>query len=296
MNSGKVVLVTGCSSGFGRVISETLARKNYHVFATMRALEGRSANAACELQAAAAREALLLRVLELDVTDDASVERAIDAVIQEAGRIDVLINNAGCSLHGLLEASTFEQVQRIFDINFFGVVRMNRAVLPHMRRQGSGLLLHISSMAGRIVIPGLGIYSASKFALEALAEAYHHELASQGIDSVILEPGAYATAISQNVQAAADVGRAATYGPVSEISKRVFASLGPRRDPQEVADLVLHLIQTPAGSRPLRVAVGVRVDGLRNLNEVSEQIQKGFLDMTGLAPLTTFQASAASTD
>ncbi len=296
MNTEKVALVTGCSSGFGRVISETLARKNYHVFATMRALQSRNANAARELHEAAARESLPLHVLELDVTDDASVERAVDAVIKEAGRIDVLVNNAGCSLHGLLEASTIEQVQRIVDINFFGVVRMNRAVLPHMRRQGSGLLLHISSMAGRIVVPGLGIYSASKFALEALAEAYHYELASQGIDSVILEPGAYATAISQNVQAAADQDRAAPYGPVSEISKKLFANIGPRRNPQEVADLVLHLIETPAGRRPLRVAVGVSDDGLRDLNRVSEQLQKGFLNRTGLAPLTTFQARAASTD
>jgi NAD(P)-dependent dehydrogenase (short-subunit alcohol dehydrogenase family) len=131
----------------------------------------------------------------LDWASQAHAVVIVDALAQ-AGRIDILVNNAGYALYGLAETATLEQAKRIMETNFFGVVRMNRAVLPHMRRQGSGLLVHISSGAGRVGAPGLGLYSASKFALEALAEAYRYELAAQGIDSVIVEPGGYVTAVS----------------------------------------------------------------------------------------------------
>ena len=123
MTPKKVVLITGSSSGFGRMIAETLSRQQYEVFATMRAIYGRNANAAQELLALAARESVSLRVLELDVTDDASVERAVESVIAQAGRIDVLVNNAGYGLIGLVEAFTMEQARRQFETNFFGVVR-----------------------------------------------------------------------------------------------------------------------------------------------------------------------------
>jgi len=166
-----VILITGCSSGFGRLIAETMARKGYRVFATMRAVQDRNADVARELHALAERESLSLQVLEIDVTDDASVERAVDGAIALTGRIDILVNNAGYALLGLTEACTLEQAQHILNTNFLGAVRMNRAILPHMRFRGSGLLIHISSGAGRIALPGLGFYSASKFALEALAEA-----------------------------------------------------------------------------------------------------------------------------
>jgi NAD(P)-dependent dehydrogenase (short-subunit alcohol dehydrogenase family) len=123
----------------------------------------------------------------------------VDAVVAKAGRIDVAINNAGYSLTGLAEAVTTEQARRIMDTNFLGPVRVNRAVLPHMRRQRSGMLIHISSGAGRITAPSLGFYCASKFALEALAESYSYELASQGIESVIVEPGPYETPVFGNM-------------------------------------------------------------------------------------------------
>ena len=168
-NTGAVVLITGASSGFGRLIAETLARKQYRVFATMRDIEGRNAAAARELRALAESESLHLDVCELDVTDEGSVERAVAVVIGQAGGIDVLVNNAAYGVLGLTESFTTEQAQRVFDTNFLGIVRTNRAVLPHMRRKGSGLLLYVSSGAGRIVIPCMGLYTASKFALEAFA-------------------------------------------------------------------------------------------------------------------------------
>jgi NAD(P)-dependent dehydrogenase (short-subunit alcohol dehydrogenase family) len=248
-----VILITGCSSGFGRLIAETMARKGYRVFATMRAVQDRNADVARQLRALAERESLSLQVLEIDVTDDASVERAVDGAIALTGRIDILVNNAGYALLGLTEACTLEQAQHILNTNFLGAVRMNRAILPHMRFRGSGFLIHISSGAGRIALPGLGFYSASKFALEALAEAYRYELAPEGIDSVIVEPGAFPTAVFEKTDHAADPSRASTYGSGNEIPKKILAAISSSRgDPQEVADCVVQLVEMPAGNRPLR--------------------------------------------
>src|SRR5262249_44035956 len=154
---------TGASTGFGRLIAETAARKGYRVFASMRNVEGKNAANARELGELANRESVWLRALELDVTDDASAERAVAEALREGGRIDVLVNNAGYGLMGVTEAVTLEQARRIMDTNFFGAVRMNRAVLPQMRKQGSGLLVHISSGGGRVVVPSMGFYCASKW-------------------------------------------------------------------------------------------------------------------------------------
>src|ERR671925_616701 len=178
--SGKnqVVLITGTSSGFGRLIAETLARKKFHVFATMRNTKTRNAAAARELEQLAQRESLNLHVLELDVTQDASVEQAVKEVVAKCGRIDVLVNNAGYGIMDLSETVTVAQAQRRLDVNFFGVVRMNRAILPVMKRQASGLLLHVSSGGGRLAVPGMGLYCAHKFVVEDLGENYRHELAA----------------------------------------------------------------------------------------------------------------------
>ena len=286
----RVVLITGCSTGFGRVTAETLARKKYHVYAAMRNVGGRNAENVRELQALAERESLVLHPVELDVNDDASVDRAVDKVIQDAGHIDVLVNNAGLSIRGLTEAVTIEQMRRVFETNVVAVQRMNRAVLPHMRSRGTGLLIHISSQAGRVVIPGFGIYGASKFALEALVESYHYELAGEGIDCISVQPGAYATAISQNADKAADEVRALNYGPGGEIPKTLMANLGKRGDPQEIADVLLRLIEMPAGRRPLRTEVGVTGDFVARINNFTDTIQEGILNVLGLLPLTVFRS------
>src|SRR5260370_7547710 len=188
MNSKKVVLITGSSTGLGRLFTETLAGKGHTVFATMRDPGGRNAKNASEIRTLGEKNSLPIYVLELDVTDDASVERAMDVAVGKAGRIDVAINNAGYYLSGLSEAVTTEQAQRLMDTNFLGAVRVNRAVLPHMRRQRSGVLMHISSAAGRLVAPSMGLYCASKFALETLPESYRSKLPPQQIKSVIVKP------------------------------------------------------------------------------------------------------------
>ena len=294
MNSNQVILITGSSTGFGRMFAETLARKGHTVFATMRDPGGRNAKNSSEIRTLAEKDSLPIYVLELDVTNDISVERAVDAAIAKAGRIDVAINNAGYYLSGLEEAVTTEQAQRLMDTNFLGPVRVNRAVLPHMRRQRSGVLMHISSGAGRVVLPSAGFYCASKFALEALAEAYSYELAAQGIESVIVQPGQYETPVFGNTVRAADEARTNAYGAVKEIPAKVNAALSSTAgNAQEVADAVVRIIETPAGEKQLRYFVGPQDFGVDEINALAKRVQANVLEGFGLAADTRFLKSKA---
>jgi len=296
MKSGEVVLVTGTSSGFGRLIAETLARKGYQVFATMRNVKGRNAAAAREMTELAKRESLSSQTLELDVTNDVSVESAVSKAVLQCGRIDVLVNNAGFGIVDLAETVTMAQAQRQFDTNFFGVLRMNRAVLPVMKRQGSGLLLHVSSGAGRLVIPGMGLYCASKFALEALAETYRYELASQRIDSVVIEPGAYATPIMEKLERGEDPLRKGGYGELADIPEKIQAKIASSRaNPQEIADAVLRIIETPAGQRQLRYRVGPGGPGVQKINALTDEVQVQLLEAFGVTELAKFRTRATGT-
>jgi NAD(P)-dependent dehydrogenase (short-subunit alcohol dehydrogenase family) len=295
MNSKQVVLITGSSTGFGRLFTDTLARKGHTVFATMRDPEGRNAKNAAEIRTLAEKNSLPIHILEMDVTDEASVERAVDAAIAKAGRIDVAINNAGYYVAGLEEAVTAEQAKRLMDTNFLGPVRVNRAVLPRMRRQRGGLLMHVSSAAGRVVVPSAGFYCASKFALEALAEAYSYELAAQGIESVIVEPGAYETSVFGNTVMAADEGRTDTYGTAKEIPAKVGAALSSGAgNAQEVADAVLRIIETPAGEKQLRYFVSPQDFGVGQINALSTQVQASVLEALGVAANTKFVKGKAA--
>jgi NAD(P)-dependent dehydrogenase (short-subunit alcohol dehydrogenase family) len=286
----QVVLITGASSGFGRLIAETLARKNYQVFATMRSVNGRNATAARDLQEFAERESLCLQTLELDVTGDASVESAVSEVVVKCGRIDVLVNNAGHGIMDLAETVPLAQAQRQFDTNFFGVLRMNRAVLPAMKRQRSGLLLHVSSGGGRLAIPGMGLYCASKFAMEALAEVYRYELASLGIDSVILEPGAYATPIMGKLERGEDPARKSGYGEMAQVPENLKAKIGSSRaDPQEIADAVLQIIETPVGQRQLRYRIGPGGPGVARINALTDEVQAQLINAFGITDLVKFR-------
>jgi NAD(P)-dependent dehydrogenase (short-subunit alcohol dehydrogenase family) len=297
MKSGAVVLVTGTSSGFGRLIAETLARNHFQVFATMRNVKGRNATAAREIAEVAKRESLSLQTLELDVTDDVSVESAVSKIVLQCGRVDVLVNNAGFGIVDLAETVTMAQAQRQFDTNFFGVLRMNRAVLPVMKRRGSGLLLHVSSGAGRLVIPGMGLYCASKFALEALAETYRYELASRGIDSVVIEPGAYATPIMEKLERGEDPSRKSGYGEMGEIPEKIQARIASSRaNPQEIADSVLQIIETPAGQRQLRYRVGPGGPGVQKINALTDEVQVQLLEAFGVTELAKFKTRASGAD
>ena len=167
---------------------------------------------------------------------------------------------------------------------------MNRAVLPFMRRLGSGLLLHVSSGAGRVVIPAMAHYCASKYALEALAEAYRYELASLGIDSVVIEPGAYPTPIMTAFEGGADAARAAGYGDAAQIPDKVRTVLqGTKANPQEIADALLQVIETPAGTRRLRYRVGSGGAGVERINALTDEVQAQLLQDFGVAELADLQ-------
>jgi NAD(P)-dependent dehydrogenase (short-subunit alcohol dehydrogenase family) len=235
-----------------------MARRGYSVFATMRDSAGRNTSHREALESLAKRENLALRVLEMDVASDESVSSATQEALKSAGRIDVVVNNAGVAMLGITEAYSIAKMQRLFEVNVFGAARVNRAVLPAMRRQRSGLLIHVSSAAGRVVVPYVGIYSASKFALEALADSYRSELAPFGVDSVIVEPGIHRTPILENFQAPDDEGRAAEYRPDADYVARVkavfdAANAAPETPgSEEVAEAFIRLVEMPAGTRPLR--------------------------------------------
>lgn len=298
MRTDSVIVVTGSSSGLGRRTAETLARRGHAVYAAMRAMGGRNAAVAAELHGLAAREGLELRVVEMDVGDAASVDAAVHTIAVEAGRVDVAVNNAGALYVGVTEAFTLAQAERQIDVNLFGAARVNRAVLPYMRRQGSGLLVHVSSLAGRLVFPFFGFYCASKFALEALAEAYRYELAGLGIDSVIVEPGPFPTRLIDSNPGPEDERRVAEYGPVGEIPKallsgfrELFAS-ADAQDPQVVADVIAELVATPAGERPLRTVAGAVDYGVVGLNDAAAPVTAGLLQGMGLGDLSRLRSGA----
>ena len=295
----QVVFITGTSTGFGRATAETLSRRGYNVIATMRGVAGKNAANAEALRALAAGEKLALQVLELDVTDDSSVNRAVEDALAQAGRIDVVINNAGVAALGITEAFPVEQFQALFNINLFGAVRVNRAVLPAMRRQRGGLLIHVSSAAGRTVVPCMAAYCASKFALEALADAYRFDLSPFGIDSVIVEPGIHRTPILEATAPAADQARLREYGAAAEYAARVKsvfdrASASPETpDEQLVVDAFVRLIETPAGERPLRTIPTPRLDSLLDpYNTAADQVRQGIAHMFRVPELLTLQQSA----
>jgi NAD(P)-dependent dehydrogenase (short-subunit alcohol dehydrogenase family) len=257
MIDGLNVLITGTSSGIGRRMAETFARAGHRVHAGMREPEGRNAAAKGELLALARTEGRSIEVVELDVTDDAQVE----AAVARAGQVDVLVNNAGLSLVGLAECSSIEQVRRAFEVNYFGAVRLCRAVLPGMRGRRSGLVVHISSMGGRVAMPSTAHYCATKAAIEMLGEVQRYELASFGVDVALVEPGLFATGIFDNAAWADDEARSAEYGELAHKGRKGVAiarqmMTAQQFDPQRVADAVLRLAQLPAGQRPLRTAVG----------------------------------------
>ncbi|MEV6932730.1 SDR family NAD(P)-dependent oxidoreductase [Dactylosporangium sp. NPDC051485] len=280
----RVVLVTGASSGFGRLTAQSLARRGHRVFAGVRDVRGRNEKAAAEL---AAIEGVDLRVIELDVTDQESADRAVEEVIAAVGRLDVLINNAGGIFVGPAEAFTAAQVQAQFDVNVLGAVRMNRAALPHLRRQGRGVLIQIGSAAARVTVPFSGLYAASKAAVAALTEAWHDELAPHGVESVILDAASYPTSIGVNATMAADQERMAIYGDafggyVAALTAR-SAEIGG--EASEVSDAIVQLVETPDGKRPRRtvVAPAAQYEAITAFNRAAEATATAFAADTGIS-------------
>jgi NAD(P)-dependent dehydrogenase (short-subunit alcohol dehydrogenase family) len=281
MPKDTVVFITGASTGFGRAAAETLARRGCTVFATMRDTAERNAASCRDLRSVAQERGLRLEVLDVDVTQDAAVNQAVEHVLNRIGRIDVAINNAGIAGTGVTEAYTVEQIREVLDVNLFGAVRVNRAVLPSMRERRSGLLIHVSSGAGRLALPCMAAYCASKFALEALADAYRFELAPFGIDSVIVEPGTHRTPILKRLNRPADHARVAEYGPHAEYAERVrryheaASAAADTPGVEEVVQAFADLIEMPPGERPFRTVPTAAVQPLlQPYNALAEELRQ----------------------
>lgn len=280
------VVVTGSNSGFGRLTTEALARAGHTVFATMRATNERN-----RAHAEAMAKIPNVHVVDMDVTSDASVDAAIASIAQTTGgAIDAVVNNAGRFSMGVQEVFGLDEVKDLFETNVFGPLRVNRAVLPHMRARRSGLVVHVSSVVGRFSLPTMGTYSATKYALEALGEAQRDELAPLGIDVAIVEPGAFPTNVGVNAQYGVDDTRGADYGAVAQIPEKIGAGLGqlfasPQApNPQDVADAIAALVAMPAGQRPLRTVVdNLSGDPARNLNAHHDGQRVAILAAFGLA-------------
>jgi len=263
-----VALITGTSSGIGRLTAEMLARAGHTVYATMRDPGGRHHEAREGLARLAEADGLPIHVLEMNVTDISSIESAVSQILHESSRIDVVVNNAGLMSIGLAEGFTEAQTAHQMDVNFLGPVRVCRAVLPHLRAQHSGLLIHVTSVAGRVLLPGCALYCASKFALEAYSETLHYELAGTGVESVLVEPGPYPSHLVLNSPGPEDGERLAGYGELAGLRVRLmrhfldlFAS-SHAPDTEEVAEAILGLVNLAPGSRPIRT-VRLRFRGSR---------------------------------
>lgn len=261
MTRKQTIVITGASRGIGLLTSKTLAARGHHVVATMRDLDGRNRQQADALRSWAAAHGHTLDVLDMDISSEDAVQAAFAAI--EAQRpVDVLINNAGVMPVGLTEGFTPNQIAESIDINVLGVARTCRAALPYMRTRRKGLLIHLSSAAGRLAIPFFGVYCASKWALEAYAETLQYEVSGFGIESVIVEPSGHSTDLVKSPPGPADATRAPDYGEVAQGPatmlqnfENMFAQGLKVTDAQNVADKIYELIDT-AAPRPLRLAVG----------------------------------------
>jgi NAD(P)-dependent dehydrogenase (short-subunit alcohol dehydrogenase family) len=280
----KTILITGASSGFGRDTAETLARAGHRVFASMRDVGGRNRPHAEALRASG------IDVVELDVTDDASVERGVASVLEQAGQLNVLINNAGLGSAGISESFTTDQVRALFDVNVFGVQRTLRAVLPWFRRRREGLVVNVGSFLGRVTFPFFGLYGASKFALEAITDSYRYELSQLGIDVVLVQPSSYPTGMFASAQRPGDAERGTEYGEIGEIPGKMVGNLmhlfqgvnAP--NPHDVAEAIARIVDQPSGSRPARTVVGQSF-GADAINFQAEKVQTQLLEGLGLRQL-----------
>jgi NAD(P)-dependent dehydrogenase (short-subunit alcohol dehydrogenase family) len=239
MQVEKVALVTGSSSGIGFETALLLSKSGFHTYASMRNLE-KSKN----ITEIVNTENLPLRVIQLDVNDDISVKNAINKIIAENGRIDVLINNAGYGLFSPIEDITLDQVKEQFETNFFGVVRLVKEVLPVMRKQRNGIIVNVSSGAGRVAIPVSSAYVATKFALEGLSESMRYELKEFGINIIIIEPGVIMTNFVENMKTAGT--RSRSESPYADLIGRTLKGFGGLMDnsspPKLVAEAILNAI------------------------------------------------------
>ncbi len=270
----KNIIITGSSSGFGLKAAKDFADKGNKVFATMRKPDGKNAEKRAELEAHSSN----IKVLDMDVTNDTSVKNAINAVLSETSNIDILINNAGIMYLGITEAFSVEQARFQMETNYFGAIRVMQAVLPTMRKAGSGLIINTSSLVGRMSPPFFGTYTATKHALEGYSQALRYEVSPFGVDVVLVEPGPFGTGLLASGQAPAHSEVLETYGELAGVPTAMgenFAQMLQSEDapdPQWVVDAYLKLAEMPTGKRPTRTVVGITW-GVDEINELTQSIQ-----------------------
>jgi NAD(P)-dependent dehydrogenase (short-subunit alcohol dehydrogenase family) len=299
--SRKIVLVTGASSGFGRLTADALARAGHIVYASMRDVAGRNAANAEAMQKQARETGGELRVVELDVQSQPSVDKAIAQVIAESGRIDVVVHNAGHMVFGPAEAFTPEQYAQLYDVNVLGTQRVNRAVLPHMRARRNGLLVWVSSSSSAGGTPPyLAPYFGAKAAMDAIAVQYARELSRWGIETSIIVPGAFTSGTNHFAHAAApgDAKVAAEYeaGPYAgfgaQVQKAFDAIVPPDADASLVADAIARVVDTPFGQRPFRVHIDPAQDGADVGFTVLDRLRAEMLQRVGLQDLLKVSTAA----
>jgi NAD(P)-dependent dehydrogenase (short-subunit alcohol dehydrogenase family) len=261
----KVIFITGTSTGFGKLIALTLANAGHSVIAGMRGTNGKNKAVAQELAAI-----LNIDVVDIDVTDDASVQNAFAQSLEKHGRIDVLVNNAAVAGFGLLEAYSLEQIRRMFEVNFYGVIRTYQAVLPSMRKAKSGLIVNITTGASGHTLPFMVPYLASKFGVETITEGLQDELSEYGIENVSIQSGVYPTEMNTGIKVGVNSDKAAITAEYGEVAQQKFNAIGQslfgkmvefKMNPQTIADGVLELVNMKKGTRPLRFPLDAIAQG-----------------------------------
>jgi NADP-dependent 3-hydroxy acid dehydrogenase YdfG len=283
------ILVTGASGAFGSLTCIHLAENGHQVVGTMRSISGKNESIANELKSKG------VSLIEIDVTNENSVNTGVKSAIELMDGLDTVFNNAGIGANGILECFTSDDIQKMFDVNVFGVQRLMRAVLPHLRQQGKGTIIHTSSCIGRVTTPFLASYSASKYALESLAEGYRAELSGFGIESCIVEPGGFPTGFMSGMITPSDTERMNQYGEMASLpDASIKGYVGyvesiPEQRPERVAEAVLKIINTPFSEKPFRTVVDF--SGLKkpieNYNKVLNETTKAIYTANGVANLLT---------
>jgi NAD(P)-dependent dehydrogenase (short-subunit alcohol dehydrogenase family) len=298
----KIIMITGASSGFGALTARALAKAGHTVYATMRETKGRNAPQLEEAKRFAKDNDVDLRAIELDVLSQESCDTAMQEIIVENGRLDVVIHNAGHMVFGPAEAFTPEQLAELYDVNVLSTQRVNRAALPHLRRQGKGLVVWVSSSsAAGGTPPYLAPYFAAKAGMDALAVIYARELTRWGIETSIIVPGAFTGGTNHFAHAGspADQARAAEYeaGPykgfADDVLKGFSSIVPPDASVEGVAEAIVKVVDAPFGKRPFRVHYDPTQDGAEVVNMVSDRVRAELLRRIGLSDVLTPRNLAA---
>jgi NAD(P)-dependent dehydrogenase (short-subunit alcohol dehydrogenase family) len=295
----KVIVITGTSSGFGAVTARALAKAGNIVYASMRGTTTRNKKEVEEAAKFATENKVDLRTIELDVLSEASVNAAIEKIVADNGRLDVVIHNAGHMVFGPLEAFTPEQLAELYDVNVLSTQRVNRAALPQLRKQKQGLVIWVSSSsAAGGTPPYLAPYFAAKAGMDALAVVSARELTRWGIETSIVVPGAFTGGTNHFAHSGRpnDTARVSEYenGPYKNFGDDVmkgFASIVPLdADASAVADAIVRVVDTPFGKRPFRVHIDPTQDGAEVVNMVLDRVRAELLRRIGLADVLTPRA------